>query len=428
MTFSPQDWFDLGVVLLLVGFSAFMALAETALTRVSRVKAHALVEQRRRGALRLAALVEQPSKYLNSVLLLTLLSQLVAATLVGVVADHLFGGVGVLVATIVEVLVIFVLGEAIPKNLAVVRPESSALFVAPIVSSLVRFWPVKMLATGVSGISRALTPGLSQLAGSVSEEELLAMADAAEEGDVIETEERALIHSVISFGDTVTREVMVPRPDIFAVEASTSVHRAIDLVVEVGRSRLPVFDGNIDNVVGIVMARDLLAIERQEAGGEAVGRHMRSAHFVPETKPVAELLREMKVGKFHIAVVVDEYGSTAGLVTLEDLIEELVGDIEDEYDTGVSPVTPLSDGSFEVRGTYSIDDLSELLGVSLPEGGWDTVGGFMLGLLGHLPVAGEMVEVAGFRFEVRHTVRHRVAIVLVRPVSIAGTGVSDATA
>jgi len=408
-----SDWLELGAVLALVAFSAFLSMAETSLTRISRPKAQALVEQRRPRALRLSQLVSHPSRYLNTVLFLTLVSQLVAATLVGLMADHLLGALGVVVAVIVEILVIFVIGEAIPKNLAVVRTEGSALFVAPVVSVLVRFWPIRMIASGVSRVSLWLTPGGAQLVSTVSEEELLAMADAA----VIETEERALIHSVINFGDTVVREVMIPRPDVVALERGTGVDDAIDLVLQVGKSRLPVYEGDLDNVVGVVLTRDLLAATRIERGRSEVGRLMRTAHFVPETKLVADLLREMKAGKFHIAVVVDEYGSTAGLVTMEDLIEELVGDIEDEYDVDVEPIVPLPDGGLQVRGNYSVDALGEYLEVELPEGDWDTVAGLVIGILGHLPAVGESLDIEGFRFLVSHTVRHRVDAVVVRPNS-----------
>jgi len=253
----------------------------------------------------------------------------------------------------------------------------------------------------------------------VSEEELLAMADAAEQGEVIETEERALIHSVINFGDTIVREVMVPRPDVVAVAASATVGEAIALIVEHGRSRMPVYEGSLDEIVGIVLAKDLLALVHGDHEHEPVRRHMRPAHFVPETKPVAELLGEMKAGKFHIAIVVDEYGSAAGLVTLEDLIEELVGDIVDEFDTEEAPLVTRDDGSIEVKGTFSIDDLAETLDADLPEGGWDTVGGLIVGLLGHLPRPGEAVEVAGYRFQVQRVVGHRVALVTVKALDQA---------
>ncbi|WP_298337365.1 hemolysin family protein [Ferrimicrobium sp.] len=414
---NTEDTWSLVVVIFLVLLSAIMSLAETSLTRTSKIRALGLVEQERRGAKRLAAMVEDPGSYLSTVLFVTLVAQLVAATLVGIIADHLFGPLGVVVATIVEVLVIFVLGEAVPKNIAVVRPDESALFAAPLVSVLVKFWPIKVIASGVARLSRLLTPGRGSITSFVSEQELLAMADAAEEGDVIEDEERALIHSVINFGDTITREVMVPRPDIVAVEATATIDEAIAVIVKVGRSRLPVYDGSIDNVVGILLAKDLLAIERKDAGHEAVRRHMRPAHFVPESKPVADLLREMKLEKFHISVVVDEYGSTAGLVTLEDLIEELIGDISDEFDTEDEAVVAGADGGIQVKGTHAIDDIEELLHVTLPEGGWDTVGGFIVGQLGHLPAAGEEVEVAGYRFRVLHVTGHRVATVTIAPLA-----------
>lgn len=412
---QSTDTLLLVVVFILVALSGFLAFSETALTRMSRIKAAALVEQRARGSKKLAALLERPAAFLNPLLLVTLITQLVAATLVGVIADHVYGGIGVTVATVAEVLVIFLFGEAIPKNSAVKNPEKAALLAAPFVGVLIRLWPLRAASRLVGGLARLLIRGEAEMLGRVSEEELLAMADAAMEGEVIETGERALIHSIISFGDTVAREVMVPRPDMVAVGAERLVDEVIDIVLEVGFSRIPVFEDGIDNVVGIILAKDLLGAEKNGKGSMQLRSLIRPAHFVPETKAVAELLKEMQGGKFHIAIVVDEYGSTAGLVTLEDLIEELVGDITDEFDKEVPLVKVVEGGSYDLSGSMPIGDLEELLGVELPEGDWDTVGGFVLGLLGHLPEEGEIVRTVGYSFMAMSVIGRRLAVVRVAP-------------
>ncbi len=414
--FSSREVTLLIVAIALVVFSAFLSFAETGLTRMSRIKASAMVEQQRRGAQRLVALLEAPTGFLNPILLLTLVSQLVAATLVGIVSEHIFGGLGVAIATAVEVLIIFVFGEALPKNWAVRRPEEAALFSAPIVVAILKIWPIRAISNLVLGLAKSLSPASKNQYGSaVSEEELLAMADAALEGEVIEGEERELIHSIISFGDTVAREVMVPRPDIVAIAVSEPISSAIKCVLDRGYSRIPVYEDNIDNICGVVFAKDLLKVVVNKETDKSLRKLLRPTHYFPETKPVAELLREMQAGKFHQAVIVDEYGGTAGIVSLEDLIEELVGEIVDEYDQEVPEVQVLEQGGYLVSGSYSIDELSELLDADLPEGDWDTVSGFVLGLLGHLPEEGEIAETEGFLFRADKVTGRRVVSVRVEP-------------
>jgi CBS domain containing-hemolysin-like protein len=230
---------------------------------------------------------------------------------------------------------------------------------------------------------------------------------------VIEHEERELIESIIEFGDTLAREVMVPRPDMVTLSASDSVTSALDTAIEHGYSRFPVIGENLDEVVGIAYTKDLMRVEREGRGHHPTRDLARTAHFVPETKPVASLMREMQTGKFHMAVLVDEYGGIAGLVTLEDCIEELVGDIFDEYDVEDSEVERLADGELRVDGGLSIDELNELLDLQLPDDDWDTVGGFLLSTLGHVPQEGENVDKDGYGFAVEKMEGHRIALVRV---------------
>ena len=393
-SFGGTDWALLGVVVVLVAASAGLALAETGLTRTSRVKAHALQEDGRRGSRQLSHLVERPETFLNPVLLLVLVCQLVAATLVGIVADHWLGALGVVAAAVFEVIVIFVFAEAIPKNWAVHNPERAALAAAPVVSAIVRFPLVRVLSRGLIGLANLLLrPGRRSTA--VSESDLLAMADVAMADKTIETEERALIHSIIEFGDTIVREVMRPRPDMITVEADRSVSDALEAAMSAGFSRLPVHEGNIDDIIGIAYAKDLIRAERGGHGTEPVRGYIRPAHFVPETKRVSQLMREMQERTYHQAIVVDEYGGTAGLVTLEDLIEELVGEIVDEYDVEEPPVEELGEGEVSVSGRLAVDELNELLRADLPEGDWDTVGGLLFNVLGRVPLEGESADVDG---------------------------------
>jgi putative hemolysin len=388
----------LAAIVALVFLAGFFALSETSLTRISRVKAITMEEEGRRGAAKLARLVEHPERFLNPVLLLVLVCHLVVASLVTLLAEQLFGTAGVAVGVFFEVVVIFVLAESAPKTWAVQHPERAAILAAPLVSFITNLAPIRLLARGLIGLSNMILPGKGLKQGPfVSEEELLATVDVATEDEVIEHDERRLIHSIIEFGDTVVREVMVPRPDMVAVEGRDKVSDVVEVTIAAGFSRIPVYDQGIDDVVGIIFVKDLMRAEREGRTAEEVRNLVREAHFVPETKRVTELLREMQRGKFHIAVVVDEYGGTAGLVTLEDLIEELVGEIVDEFDVEEPGVEDLGNGDVRVNARMPIDEVNDLLKAELPTGDWDSVGGLVFNLLGHVPTEGEGVEVDGHR-------------------------------
>lgn len=386
----------LGAIAALILLAGFFAMSEASLTRISRIKAMTMEEEGKRGAATLTRLVERPERFLNSVLLLVLVCHLVVATLVGVLAEDLFGALGVAVAVFFEVVVIFVLAESAPKTWAVQHPERAALLTAPLVSLITNLAPIRLLARALIGLSNLILPGKGLKQGPfVSEEELLATIDVATEDEVIEHDERKLIHSIIEFGDTVVREVMVPRPDMVSVEGTARVSDALEVAIAAGFSRLPAYDQGIDDIIGVVFLKDLVRADREGKGGEEVRDLGREAHFVPETKRVTELLKEMQLEKFHIAVVVDEYGGTAGLVTLEDLIEELVGEIVDEFDVEEPPVEDLGGGDVRVNARMPIDEVNDLLRADLPTGDWDSVGGLVFNLLGHVPTEGEAVEVDG---------------------------------
>ena len=414
------DLVTLAAVVGLIVASGFLAMGETALTRMNRVKALTLVEEGKRGANAVLRLVEHPERFLTPVLFVTLLCHLVAATLIGLLAERLFGVWGVAVATFVEVVVIFVAAEAVPKTFAVQHPERASVIVAPLISLVVRFPPIRFMARALIGLSNIIVPGKGLKQGPfVSEEELLAMADVAVEEDVIEREERQLIHSIIEFGDTVVREVMVPRPDMVSVEARASVSDAMDVVITAGFSRIPVYEQSIDDVIGILYAKDLMRAIREARVEEPVRDLVRPARFVPETKRVAELMPEMQKDKIHLAIVVDEYGGTAGVVTLEDLIEELVGEIVDEYDVEEAPVEPLPGGDVRVNARMPIDEVNELLDVKLPEGDFDTVGGLIFNLLGHVPAEGECVDYDGHRLRAEKVQGRRIGRVRISKLAPA---------
>jgi putative hemolysin len=409
---STSQTVMLVVIFVMLLASVFLALAETALTRMGRAKAQALAEEGRAGSKRLLELVEHPERVLNVVLLVVLVCQLVQATLTGILADQLFGPWGVAVGTFINVVVVFVLAEAAPKTWAIEHPEKAALIAATPVSALSRFWPLRILSRGLIGLTNVILPGKGLKEGPfVSEEELLAMVEAAADEEVIEQEERELIGQIIEFGDTIVREVMVPRPDMLSVDADFRVADVMEVVLMNGRSRVPVCGEGIDDVIGIAYAKDLMRAGRDGRDAEAVSEFVRAAHFVPETKRIAALLPEMQAQKFHMAIVVDEYGGTAGLVTLEDLIEELVGEIVDEFDREEPMVEPQADGSVKVQARMAVDEVNDVVSAELPEGDWDTIGGLMFHLLGHVPEEGETTTCAGHQLRAEQVQGRRIGVV-----------------
>ena len=296
---SASDTYLSLTVLVLLVLSGFFALAETSLVRMNKSRARSLQEQHRRGARALTLLTETPQKFLNPLLLLVLICQLVSATMVGVLADRLFGTAGLFIGIVGEVVVIFVFFEAIPKNYAVQHPDNAALLTAPVVSTLLKFWPIKWLSTLLLGVAQGVIRlvGLEGQTQKMTESEVLAMADVAQEDHAIESSERNFIHSVIEFGDTIVREVMVPRIDMVDIPDTATVREALDLAVATGRSRIPVLGEGVDDVVGIVNLRHLAGLFAEGRGSALVRDYMGEPRFVPETKRVASLLSEVRKGK-----------------------------------------------------------------------------------------------------------------------------------
>ena len=421
VTWSASDTYLSITVAVLLLLSGFFALAETSLVRMNKSRARSLRDQGRHGAKSLVALAETPEKFLNPLLLLVLMCQLVSATMVGVLAGRLFGAAGVFIATVGEVVVIFVVFEAIPKNFAVQHSDDAALMTAPVVSSILKFWPIKWVSSLLLSIADTVIGwfGSSGEASKMTESEVLAMADVAHEDDAIASEERNFIRSVIEFGDTIVREVMVPRIDMVDVGDSASVREALDIAIDTGRSRLPVIGEGVDDIVGIVNLRHLARLVANGRGEDLVSEHMGEAQFVPETKRVAALLTEIRRAKTHLFVVVDEYGGTAGLVTLEDILEELVGEITDESDPSVDEddeVQTIEEG-LELSGRLNIDDANDEYGLALPKDGWDTVGGLVLDLAGGVPEVGDSFVTEHYRLTVARMDGRRIEEILVEPVA-----------
>ncbi len=391
---TSTDAVLLAVVVVLIGFAVVLAVAETAITRMTRSRAAALAETDPKAGKRVQRIVDNLERDLNATYLAVNIVQTVQSALVGVLAGRLFGPLGVAVGIVLNVVVLFTLAEAAPKTWALQHTDRAALMTAPLVELIGRVlrWPARTLI----GVANVVLPGKGLKKGPfVTEEEILALAEEAAEAAVIDESERELIESIIDFGDTIVREIMIPRPDVVSIDSDATVTDAVELSMETGRSRFPVYGENSDDVQGMLYVKDAYEAERADGGSRGVLDISREVLFVPETKRVAELLTEMQARNTHIAVAIDEYGGTAGLVTLEDLLEELVGEIHDEFDEEAVEVEPVGEDTFLVNATLNVGDLNERLDLSLPEGTWDSVGGLVFGTLGRVPVPGDVVEVDG---------------------------------
>jgi magnesium and cobalt exporter, CNNM family len=426
-SFSGTDVWMLVAIVVLLLILAFLAMAETALNRISKVKAQAIADSvGSRSARQLARLAHHPERFINALLVTITICQTAQAFLTSILADRLFGTVGLIVAFVLNVVVFFVLAEAVPKTYAVLHPERAALVSTGPTAALVGFPPLQLISRALIGLTNVLLPGKGLKQGPfVSEQELLGIVEAAAEDAVIEREERELIESIIEFGDTVAREVMVPRPDMVTIPHDATVSGALDIAIEHGFSRLPVMGEGEDDVVGLGHAKDLMRAEREGRGDEPAAAVAREARFIPENKPLNRLMREMQAEKFHLAVVVDEYGDIAGMVTLEDCLEELVGEIVDEFDREDMEVVRLPDGSYLVDGGMGISDLNDLLEIHLPDEDWDTVAGFVFSTLGHVPERGEAVSANGWRFAAEQVDGRRIRRVRISVESRGTTQESD---
>ena len=398
---TSDYWMLAGIGVLLVVL-VFLALAEMSMSQMTKPRAAALAEKGVKSGKALVRLADQPTMWVNPLLLTVNVCQTVQATLMGIVSGRLFGPAGVAIGVAVNVVLFFVLAEAVPKTYALLHPVKGATITARPIELLVRFWPLRIASNALIKLTNIIVKGEGLKQGPfIGEQEFLGIVEAAAQDSVIEHEERELIESVIEFGDTVVREIMVPRPDVVFIDDTLTVSQALDRAVEEGFSRLPIFrkdEDEVDDVEGIVYVKDLVIAERSGRGTESVRVLMREVEVVPESKLVADLMRNMQAKKFHMVMVADEYGIIAGLATLEDCLEELVGEIVDEHDDEEEFMQHLPNGDYLVIGSTPISKINDDLEMKIPETEYDTIGGFIFGMLGHVPVVGEHVDHAGWRF------------------------------
>ena len=414
--------FALAVVLLVV-LAAALAAAEASISRVSRLRAEHLVEEGRRGAGSLLQVTTASAPYLSVSTFVRVVCESFAAVFVTIMATRTFDRqwVALVVAAAVMVVASFVLVGVSPRTLGRQHSEVVALVAAPVLVMLGRL--LGPLARLLVTIGNAVTPGRGYRDGPFANEaELRELLDLAGENAVIEADEQEMLHSVFELGDTIVREVMVPRTDMVTIEQDKVLRQALSLFLRSGFSRIPVVgDGGADDVLGMLYLKDVTRRVYSDAASEQsvpVTVVMRPVLYVPESKPVDDLMREMQRDQTHVAIVVDEYGGTAGLVTIEDVLEEIVGEITDEYDREDAAVEPLDDGSVRVRSNLHVDELGELFGLELDDEDVDTVGGLLSKALGRVPIPGAQAVVEGLELTAERPAgrRHRIATVVVRDV------------
>ncbi|MBK7972977.1 MAG: HlyC/CorC family transporter [Deltaproteobacteria bacterium] len=400
----------LGIVACIVS-SAFFSSSETAVTAISERRARQLVESGEKRFQSLKLWIDEPNRVLTTLLIGNTVVNTLTAALVTGITTHFSQGRTVAIATFVSSFLLLTFGEISPKTFAKHNAESFAPRALRVVRVLVWvLFPVVWLLTYLSRmIVMATGHPVSRSGPFVTEEDIAYLIDLGHEEGVLHRDERQMLASVFEFGDTVVREIMVPRTEMVAVRQDASFEELMELVASSGLSRIPVYAETIDNVVGILHTKDLIKHKADDPEPLDVARLMRKAFFAPELMPIANLLKEFQRRKTHMAIVVDEFGGTSGIVTLENVIEEIVGEIQDEHDEEEAQFRVLPDGHVLADGRLSIYDLGEKLGTEFPEtGSYETLGGFLIAQAGRLPTSGTQVRWDGFEFHVREADERRV--------------------
>jgi len=405
------------VVLLFI--SALFSSSETAFTALNKARVRRLKDQKVKGAVLLERLIEDQQRLLSTLLLGNNLVNIFIASLATKLATDYFGNAGVGIATGLVTFLIIIFGEITPKNYAVRHAERVALLAAPLIAALSYvLYPVARVFVLLSNsLLRMLGQEVIKGQPFLTPEEIKAIVAIGEEEGVLEEEERKMIHSILEFGDTIVKEIMVPRTDIVALPEDTTLKEALEVARKEGYSRIPVYSGSIDNIVGILYVKDIIVFLERGKMDLKVKEIMREPFFVPETKRVDELLKEFQKNKTHMAIVLDEYGGTAGLVTLEDVLEEIVGEIFDEYDfKEEARLEQIGENEWMADGKLDIDAIEEYFGIEITEEETETLGGFVSSLLGHVPQVGEKCVFDGLEFEVVSVANRRVGKIKIKKI------------
>ena len=401
-------WQVIALVVFLV-LSAFFSSSETALMSLSKIRIRNMVDENVAGAHTIQKLVENPSKLLGAILVGNNIANIGASALATSLAIKYFGSTGVGIATGIMTILVLIFSEITPKSLAAQYSEKISLKVVRLLSFIVTI--LNPVTTVLMHITNAI---IKLLGGSVdgrqpfiTEEELRTMINVGHEEGVLEGEEKKMIHNVFKFGDSRVVDVMTPRMDMVAVEVDTAYDEIINVFKEERFSRLPVYKDRIDNIVGVLYLKDMISIDAEKEIFE-ITKYMRDPYFTFEFKLVTQLFNAMRDKRIPVAIVIDEYGGTAGIVTMEDLVEEIVGDIPDEYDEQYNEIEVVKEDEYIVCGIAKIDLINEMIGVNIESEDFDSIGGFVTGLFGRLPEKGELIEYHNLKFIVESVDKNRI--------------------
>lgn len=389
---GPSETGQLITVIILLCLSAFFSSSETALTTVNQIRMRTLADNGDKRAARVLRVTGNPGKMLSAILIGNNIVNLSASSISTSLAIHLFGNTGAGIATGILTFLILIFGEVTPKTMATIKADSMSLTAAVPIGFLMKILtPVIFIINKLSlGLMFLLHVNIKDAQKKMTEEELRTIVDVSQENGVIEHEERDMIHNLFDFGDAEAKEIMVPRIDMTFVQADATYQEVLDIFRQDMFTRLPVYEDSTDNVIGIINMKDFLL--QNDTPEFSVRNLLREPYFTYEHKNTADLFLEMRKSSISLAIVLDEYGVTAGLITLEDLLEEIVGEIRDEYDADEEDdITRISDREFYVLGSANLNDVSEALSLHFTSDDYDTIGGYCLGLLDHLPEKNEII-------------------------------------
>ena len=389
---GPSETGQLITVIILLCLSAFFSSSETALTTVNQIRMRTLADNGDKRAARVLRVTGNPGKMLSAILIGNNIVNLSASSISTSLSIHLFGNTGAGIATGILTFLILIFGEVTPKTMATIKADSMSLTAAAPIGFLMKILtPVIFIINKLSlGLMFLLHVNIKDAQKKMTEEELRTIVDVSQENGVIEHEERDMIHNLFDFGDAEAKEIMVPRIDMTFVQADATYQEVLDIFRQDMFTRLPVYEDSTDNVIGIINMKDFLL--QNDTPEFSVRNLLREPYFTYEHKNTADLFLEMRKSSISLAIVLDEYGVTAGLITLEDLLEEIVGEIRDEYDADEEDdITRISDREFYVLGSANLNDVSEALSLHFTSDDYDTIGGYCLGLLDHLPEKNEII-------------------------------------
>jgi len=404
-------------IIMLLGLlflSAFFSTSETALMSLNKLRVRHMVEEKTSGSALLERLLKDPNKLLSAILVGNNIVNIGASALATSLALSFYGSKGVAISTGIMTLLVLIFGEITPKSLATKFPEKVSLMVSKPISVIV------FLLNPIVVVLMYLTSGMMKLLGievdirqpMITEEELRTIVAVSEEEGVLETEEKQMIQNVFEFGDLQIKDIMIQRTDIIAIDIDTPFEEIIDIVKYEQFSRYPIYKEGIDNIVGVLNVRDLIFLNNEKENFN-IAKYIRKPYYTFEFKKISDAFKEMKKNRMHMSIVLDEYGGTAGIITIEDLIEEIVGDIEDEYDEFESEIQFIKDGEYIVNGSTKLNTVNEMLGTDFESEDFDSIGGLIIESLGRLPKDGEKVEQDNITLVVESIKKNRIIAVKV---------------